>query len=554
MQLALAVSLALAFTLRPDAAQGQDLDATVSANRGAGPDLEARTRAGVDAVFAAKGWAQERRIRRTAALRFADGEKAHRLLSLLADLRGRRAILTRRGPGDTPSALFEKRRAFLANQIAWLERYWTYKNRRRQTAAPPVATLETVQPAIPPDAALVELVGYSPPDGPPAYAAYIVSHEGPPRFVDLGPAAPIDAAAAALGAAARDPASTDVRARSKALAARLLDPLWPHLRSTARWIVAPDGPLHVLPFELLTTPDGRWLDESHGVSYLHAGRALATLDARVEAGEPPLIVADPAFDPPGAGAAARIDLSRLRFPRLPGAAAEARAIAAALPEARVLRGADATEAALKRSRGPTVLHLATHGFFLDPRAASGPNSAGPNSAGPSSEGPDSAGRGVSLAGDLPAAPGLDPETAAMLDAGLALAGVNRQTPAGDDGVLTALEAAALDLRGTALVVLSACETGLGRPTLGAGLAGFRRALAIAGAESQLLTLWKVDDDATRALMTAFYRRLAAGEGRLDALRAARAELRGEKARAHPFFWAAFTLAGDWRPVTTFRAP
>ena len=108
----------------------------------------------------------------------------------------------------------------------------------------------------------------------------------------------------------------------------------------------------------------------------------------------------------------------------------------------------------------------------------------------------------------------------MLNSGLALTGANR---AGDeapdnDGILTALEALGINLENTDLVVLSACETGLGKVDAGEGVYGLKRALSIAGARSQLVTLWKVDDNATAALMTAFYQRLLNGEARAEALR------------------------------------
>src|SRR5262249_48119741 len=89
-----------------------------------------------------------------------------------------------------------------------------------------------------------------------------------------------------------------------------------------------------------------------------------------------------------------------------------------------------------------------------------------------------------------------------------------------DGVLTALEAVGLDLRGTELVVGAVCETGVGEVKNGEGVYGLRRAVVMAGAESQVMSLWKVADDATRDLMVAYYRRLTHGEGRAEALRQA----------------------------------
>lgn len=102
--------------------------------------------------------------------------------------------------------------------------------------------------------------------------------------------------------------------------------------------------------------------------------------------------------------------------------------------------------------------------------------------------------------------------------GLALAGFNLRQSGDQDGVLTALEAAGLDLRGTQLVILSACETGVGDVANGEGVYGLRRAFVLAGAESQLISLWKVDDQGTKDLMVKYYDRLLANTGRSDALR------------------------------------
>jgi CHAT domain-containing protein len=126
----------------------------------------------------------------------------------------------------------------------------------------------------------------------------------------------------------------------------------------------------------------------------------------------------------------------------------------------------------------------------------------------------------------------------------------------------------LDLWGTRLVVLSACETGLGKVSNGDGIYGLRRALVLAGAESQIISLWKVDDEATRDLMVEYYKRLVAGEGRTEALRQVQLEMlesKGQSAggrtrellgrgiartadRSHPFYWAAFISSGDWRSM------
>jgi CHAT domain-containing protein len=137
----------------------------------------------------------------------------------------------------------------------------------------------------------------------------------------------------------------------------------------------------------------------------------------------------------------------------------------------------------------------------------------------------------------------------LLRAGLALAGVNRGASGGDDGILTALEAAGLDLWGTQLVVLSACETGLGAVRFGDGVYGLRRALVLAGAETQAFTLWKVADAVTRDVMVHYYTHLLTGEGRSEALRHVKLDLLQSGEYRHPYYWAAFILSGNGKPIT-----
>jgi CHAT domain-containing protein len=230
---------------------------------------------------------------------------------------------------------------------------------------------------------------------------------------------------------------------------------------------------------------------------------------------------------------------------LPGTRREAHRLANVLqlPPERIGLELGASEARLRAVRGPKLLHIATHGFFL-----------------PDAE--DAAGR-------------LTP----MLRSGLALSGFNHRAKAvhTDDGVLTALDVSGLDLYGTELVVLSACETGLGTVAQGDGIFGLKRALLLAGSRTQVLSLWKVDDHATEALMSAYYTRLLAGKDRVAAMRQVQLDLasgtlnpttagdaqRGQvvyrpKAKAapnpklkgwrHPYYWAAFTVNGASGPL------
>jgi CHAT domain-containing protein len=221
------------------------------------------------------------------------------------------------------------------------------------------------------------------------------------------------------------------------------------------------------------------------------------------------------------------------FCPLPGTAGEAEALKKILPNAHVVTEGRVTKSAIKQVRGPMILHVATHGFFLEDvfvRSA------------------QTSGRGMFIGRKSERDYGaqskrVDP----LLRSGLALSGANLRRGA-DDGILTALEVAGLDLWGTKLVVLSACETGVGEVHNWDGVHGLRRALVLAGSEAQMMSLWKVDDDGTRDLMIDYYKGLQAGQGRSEALRSVQLRmLRNEdgKGRVHPYFWASFIQSGEW---------
>ncbi|MEI7894764.1 MAG: CHAT domain-containing protein, partial [Myxococcales bacterium] len=113
----------------------------------------------------------------------------------------------------------------------------------------------------------------------------------------------------------------------------------------------------------------------------------------------------------------------------------------------------------------------------------------------------------------------------LLTSGLVLAGVNDPTTGSQNGLFSALEATSLDLWGTKLVVLSACETGLGKVTNGEGVVGLRRSFLLAGSQTLVMSMWRVDDAATRDLMVAFYTGLNNQGGRAEAFRQAQLQLR-----------------------------
>jgi CHAT domain-containing protein len=186
----------------------------------------------------------------------------------------------------------------------------------------------------------------------------------------------------------------------------------------------------------------------------------------------------------------------------------------------LLLGPDAQERQFKSIRHPRAVMLCTHGFYL-------------------AESKERGGEQTALP-DNP-----------LLRCGLLFAGCNRRGLLGsaeDDGVLTGLEIVSTDLRGTQLVVLSACDTAVGQVTSGEGVAGLRQAFQLAGAETVLGSLWSVPDKETEQLMSEFWKQLVRSRSTSDALQEAQVgaiRLRRATYRAaHPFFWAAFTVTGQ----------
>jgi CHAT domain-containing protein/Flp pilus assembly protein TadD len=336
-------------------------------------------------------------------------------------------------------------------------------------------------------------------------------------------------------------------------AAVLRDKLWlpvaRHLDGATTVLVSPDADLAKLPFGALPgSKDGAYLIEELAIAVLPVPQLLPDLFAPRRAGEPSLLAVgdvDYGADPgkPTAGAVARAGLRGNRgsgWEKLPATGAEVDAVrasfAAAFPgrPATVLRAAEPTEDAVRRELGKyRCVHLATHGFFAPPAAR--PAAPDDPAAGPSR------------------AAGQDPGLAS----GVVLAGANRPVDplaGADDGILTASEVATLDLAGVDLVVLSACETGLGKLDRTDGVLGLQRAFQVAGARTVVVSLWAVPDEATRALMTRAYASWWDGKKtKLEALVAAQrwvigngADVTGRSGPTPPLYWAAFVLAGDWR--------
>ena len=495
-------------------------------------------------------------------------------LERLRGLRTQLAQLSLQGPGALSRPAYQQRIEELSEQGAALEADLARRSAPLRALAalpPPEEIVDRVAAALPKDTALVEFITYvdrplvprpgtSQPQRPGQlrYLALVLFPDATIRFQDLGPAEPIDSAASRLrdALANRD---AGFQASAQALHQLAFQPLLPLLGSTPRLFLAPDGQLALVPFAALH--DGqRFLVDAFDFTYVPSGKSLLP---RPPESSPPgsvVVLADPDFraplqatplpreDSPVLAERAmpgerffstlRADLARRAWvpTPLPGTRQEAEAIRRLLPQAQLFLGPEATKERLLQLPPPGILHLATHGFFLEDAPPL----------------PDS--RAVGKFGALGEDTSAPSPPSPMLRSGLVLAGASAPEPSGSSPAqssaerawVTALELAGLNLWGTQLVVLSACDTGRGDVKLGQGVYGLRRAFLVAGAETVVMSLWKVNDETTRTLMEAYYRYLLAGQGRATALREAMRELR--RTQPHPHSWAPFIAMGRETPL------
>ncbi len=445
------------------------------------------------------------------------------------------------------------------------------------------ADRQAVAKALPETAALVEYVRFNsfdfnaaPSKGqpqwkPPRYLAFVMISGKPDSIslIDLGSADPIDRMISdfrtSITGEKDKPSGRGISMNSEqeeksqsvaALRKAVLDPVLPALKGLQRAFFAPDGNLYRLSFGALPLGSDRFVIDDYHISYIGSGRDVLRFGVETGSGSATsLVTADPDYDLAGttpsgqpsetisAGKLSR-DLLRdaPKFQRLPGTRTEGEHIAALLGVAPLL-GPQASKERLKSARSPRIMHIATHGFFL-------PDQEHTTVKGDSSQKkqPDTL--------DRKSSPFLRCMESPLLRSGLVLAGANAwlggKLPHGgsDDGILTGEDASGLDLLSTELVVLSACETGLGDIRVGEGVFGLRRAFLMAGAKTLVMSLWKVPDTQTQMLMEDFYKRMLAGAPRSQALREAQLSIKEEF--PEPFYWAAFICQGDPGPLPSLR--
>lgn len=341
--------------------------------------------------------------------------------------------------------------------------------------------------------------------------------------------------------------------------------LEPHLIEVDKLFISPDGFLGAFPFEALQFDDGTYLIERFAVVYVQGIEALR--DSAGSDGVAPKLLSVGGVDftqrdlatpqehraPSVASASGRVPEAvrgyMSSWANLPHTSYESRAVfdlhagTFADPDSRILlQDSLPTEERLKREMPQhSILHLATHGYFQPEGTVSLWDEARRQHADEDNVAIRKK-RQRRLLGHHPG-----------LLSGLVCAGANMPASEGhDDGFLTAEEVGWLDLSGVDLVVLSACETGLGESRSGEGLIGLRRAFRTAGAGTVISALWQVDDRATSELMQGFYKNLwLKSMSKGEALRSAQLEMLRRNRSEHggdglPSTWGAFILSGDWR--------
>jgi CHAT domain-containing protein/Tfp pilus assembly protein PilF len=540
------------------ALQSKQTDQTISLHLQYAPQNSTARRLAASTVLQHKGRALDAMSDSFATLRRRAGPEDRVLLDQLKETIAKLAGLVLNGPQKVSPGDHQKQIAELEQRKEKLEADISRKSAEFLAQSQPI-TIAAVQSAIPPDAALIEFASYRPFNirakvnekiyGKPRYVAYIFHRQGEVRGIELGETGAIDSAIAALREALRDPNRNDAKDMARAVDEKVMRPVRGLLGDSTQLLVSPDGALNLIPFAALADERGRYLVERYSFTYLTSGRDLLRLEVARESRSAPQVIADPEFGEPPPSYLAKsavsrrssitggkrksvttgADLSSVYFAPLRGTAMEAQMIKELFSDATILTGAQATEAALKRVVAPRILHIATHGFFLENQPSK-------------VEGTGDSGAPVNVRG-LNASVKIENP---LLRSGLALAGANLNMGKGDDdGILTALEASGIDLWGTRLVVLSACDTGLGEVRSGDGVYGLRRALVLAGSETQVMSLWPVSDYATRELMKSYYDGLKRGLGCGIALRQMQLKMLLRPGRQHPFYWASFIQSGEW---------
>ena len=381
-------------------------------------------------------------------------------------------------------------------------------------------SIDSLRSALSGDRVLIDFLRFEDPklprDARACYAALVLADSADAVIVRISDATGIDRVVEGLRTAIATNNESALEENTKILSEKLWSPIASRIpANSTKLAIGPDGVLNFLSFAALQDPDGKFIVEKYDIAYVGSGRDLARSGASQKA-KTLAVFADPVFDESNtkeqtrelAMRSAEADVfGTINLPPLPGTKEESEVLQAVAKasdwDMQAYLGRDATEARIRSVAKPGILHLATHGFYLNSFTASQSGERGMQVVAAQTDDEDKAAKN-----------GVDP----MRASGVALTGAQATLKSWSrkvapdpetDGVLTAEEVAGLDLKGTWLVTLSACETGVGEARSGEGVFGLRRAFMMAGAENLLMTLWPVSDETTAKIMADFYKEVLA---------------------------------------------
>ena len=511
-----------------------------------------------DIVLCAKGEVSDGVYQRQRALALEADENIAARLDAYREASGNLSKLYRQGPGDVDPETYQTKVDSVNRYVRELEADLAMSSSRfRELRAETEISSESISELLPDSSAMIEYFRYRYVDlsrdiADDGYLILVMLPNKTAQIVDLGWAGQIDSLVAEyrglielvgkVWPAMDAELERSSRQAARALYDRLLAPTDVALDGIELLLIAPDGALNLLSFATLMDEDNRYLIERVPVHYLSAGRDLLKLGSIDASGRGLLALGDIDYD---AGikvqfAASGLDTGEIALglanptmrssdwpllAPLPYTGREVRQVARAWEhdtDTIILSGAAANEMAFKKlCPGRRVIHIATHGFFEPADGVSGQPESG----------------GV----DNP-----------LLRSGLYLAGANLVEQSVEsrleDGHLTAWEVTGLDLTGTEWVVLSACESGLGKVQTGEGVYGLRRAFQMAGAGTVISSLWPVPDKQTASIMKQLYSSNDTNLARRlrDISIAEISKLRQKGIGDHPYAWGAFTAQGAWQ--------
>ena len=379
-------------------------------------------------------------------------------------------------------------------------------------------TTERLKTALEGNKILVDWVQFKDPklkgDDAECYGAVLTRPDGSSSFVRIDGSVFLDKAIDSLRDAISSGNEKLFEEQNKILSDKLWKPVAAQIPSDTKTLyICPDGKLNFLSFSSLIDNSGQFVCEKYQVSYLGSARDLARVPSSSSL-KSMVIFANPTFESSenintqGSNPTNQTTGSELfgtvKLPSLPGTLDEAKILSSIASDSgwgsKLYQASDATKINVRNTTNAEIIHLATHGFYLNSIESDA----------------NQGSRGMTIVGSLDSetkqkrTKGVDP----MHASGVALTGAQTtlnlwsQGKAPDpatDGILTAEEVGALNLNGTWLVTLSACETGVGEAQSGEGVFGLRRAFMMAGAQNLLMTLWPVSDEVTPKIMADFYK-------------------------------------------------